>query len=590
MSQIERSAMSMRSSGRCRLLPVLSRLLTLALATTCLAPPVAATNPRVQTPAIDVDTTLTGVGKEVASADFDEDGHLDLAFYTQGDPGGLTIHRGDGSGSFVLTDLFEFRSGQGLDTGDFDGDGHVDVIIKRKGEQSFHLWRGLGDGGFRVPRITTRITDYGALLSRPAVEYADLDADGAEDIAVWAGDVSQKGVAILLADGAGGFVATSLLPTSGTVYGIAIADLDDDGDLDLAATQRIGNGGANFRVVTFLGDGTGSFIPGQTFSELAFDINLLPSIVAHDRDGDGDTDLFFHCKFLTPNEELAYGSLEGDGTGVFPAPVYDLDDRVHSFLTATDVDGDGRGDVVSVDGGSVEIHYGSTTARTGYEQGIQVGLDLGATTSNILELFHLTRRLIAVGDFDEDGEPDFATGNNTSTAGKVNLNRTRFLGSRCGTVNTGAGAPADVLFVNGSAGTPVDREVTLSQGDPLLVRMEAPPSAIGSMANFALYGWARAPVPGDTVALPFRLGDACRAMPLLNPPPPQGPLKIWNNIVGFDVVLGVADLPSIAAPSDVVDIASVARTGAFTLQGIIRDDAAPNRRAAATNAVIVMIE
>jgi hypothetical protein len=92
------------------------------------------------------------------------------------------------------------------------------------------------------------------------------------------------------------------------------------------------------------------------------------------------------------------------------------------------------------------------------------------------------------------------------------------------------------------------------------------------------------------VALPFRLGDACRAMPLLNPPPPQGPLKIWNNIVGFDVVLGVADLPSIAAPSDVVDIASVARTGAFTLQGIIRDDAAPNRRAAATNAVIVMIE
>jgi hypothetical protein len=559
--------------------------------------PALATTIRVTTPPIEVDTTLADVGREVATGDFNGDGNVDLVFYTRerpqaGTPGGITVHQGDGNGGFILTHLFEFDAGQGLGTGDFDGDGNLDIIVKRRAVLGFNLWRGLGDGSFQIPRITTVITAYDPLPDEPSVEYADLNGDGARDIAVWAQDQGQKGVAILLADGTGGFTATSLAPTVGTPKGIVAADFDGDGDLDLAASQLVTGGSSRLEVSTFLGDGAGFFTPSQSWN--AGSRVLLPSIVAHDRDDDGDVDIFFDCgiQYQTgdPNNPIstgkAYGSLEGSGNGFFLDPEFHLDFIDHSFMVAADVDGDGLGDVVCLTATSLTVLRGSRMTTTGYEGATGVGLGLGLPTCLS---YQLTKNHIAVDDVDGDGERDFITGNNCTTSGRINLNRTRFFGSRVGVVNARVGPVIDVLFVNGSAGSPVEREVMVNQGDPLLIRMEAPPSAMGGMASFALYGWARAPVPGDTVALPFRLGDACRAMPLVNPVPSRSPRKIWNNI-GFDQVLGTADLPSTAAPSDVLNIASISVTGEFTLQGLILDTNAPRRGIATTNAVIVKIQ
>lgn len=69
----------------------------------------------------------------------------------------------------------------------------------------------------------------------------------------------------------------------------------------------------------------------------------------------------------------------------------------------------------------------------------------------------------------------------------------------------------------------------------------------------------------------------------------------WTGLIGepvenFDEFLGTADLPSTAAPSDVLSLGATPRTGVLTLQGIIVDSSAPNRRAATTNAAIVTIE
>jgi len=770
------------STSSSRLLP--TRWLHLALVAAALSAvtPAAATTPHVVTPAIDVDTTLSGVGKEVATADFNEDGHLDLVFYTLGSPGGITVHEGDGTGNFVLTRMFEFSSGQGLGTGDFNGDGHQDIILKRSQFLGFHVWLGLGDGNFLVPRITTLITEYSGLNVPSDPTYEDFDSDGDDDIAVGALSGNQSGIAILLADGTGGFTAGDHLPTSGAVEGIACADFDGDGILDMATTNaevagNFPNRTHHVRISVFQGTGSGHFVRSQTFSRQNAVFFQNDAIVAHDRDGDGDLDLFFSCAYpyemSDPNGHgtrsqtgSAHGTLEGTPGGFFLDPEVLLDFRTDIVLATADFDEDGLGDVVSATSQSLRIYRGSKTTRTGYERPEGVFLDPGTSACTSHDL---TNRLLAIGDFDEDGELDVVTGNNCSTNGKVNLNRTRFLGSRLGAVNTGeaalppffeddmesgegdwthqslsggrpddwsiittsragsgtkawfsayewqggakdvalesppqvipaagatlefhhdyvmlvyqgspeggcfleasvdgapfqdigsqivsggytgsyngrsgwinvihpfqenvevdltpfagstvvirfrlrccgcnffnaggwtiddvrfterTGARADVLFVNGSAGTPVEREVMVNQGDPFLVTMEAPPSAMGGMAGFALYGWARAPLPGDTVALPFRLGDACRAMPLVNPVPSRSPRKIWNNI-GFDQVLGTADLPSTAAPSNVLDLASISVTGEFTLQGLILDANAPRRGISTTNALIVKIE
>ena len=65
---------------------------------------------------------------------------------------------------------------------------------------------------------------------------ADFDADGHQDQAV----TNFSGyVTILLGDGAGDFVQPLSSPeaVTGLVLGVAAADLNQDGDMDLAATS-----------------------------------------------------------------------------------------------------------------------------------------------------------------------------------------------------------------------------------------------------------------------------------------------------------------------------------------------------------------
>jgi Tol biopolymer transport system component len=160
------------------------------------------------------------------------------------------------------------------------------------------------------------------------------------------------------------------------------------------------------------------------------------------------------------------------------------------------------------------------------------------------------------------------------------------LACRAGNVGAGAGPTVDVLFVNGSAGAGLERVVELAPTDPLVIRMELPPSRAGRLAPFALYLWLGDPTPFSTWSLPLGLGTSCRAMPA-TPLAGGQPLIVWNN-ARHTSFLGVATRSSSPAPSDVVSIPrGIGRPLRATLQGIIVDDGAPNGRAAVTNAVIV---
>jgi hypothetical protein len=84
----------------------------------------------------------------IAIADFNGDGHLDIA--TANDAtGDLTILLGDGQGGFTFKTNYPIGTvPQGVAAGDFDGDGIPDLIVTRAyGGQAIFL-RGLGDGNF----------------------------------------------------------------------------------------------------------------------------------------------------------------------------------------------------------------------------------------------------------------------------------------------------------------------------------------------------------------------------------------------------------------------------------------------------------
>jgi hypothetical protein len=111
---------------------------------------------------------------------------------------------------------------------------------------------------------------------------ADLNGDGKVDLVV--AESTSNGVKLLLGNGDGSFMAPSaLISTLGAPLSLVLADLNGDGSPDLAATLQ-GNGG----LAILLNDGTGNL---KTASQ-PFAIASTPvGITATDLNGDGLSDL-----------------------------------------------------------------------------------------------------------------------------------------------------------------------------------------------------------------------------------------------------------------------------------------------------------
>lgn len=118
---------------------------------------------------------LSGDGNAVVTADFDNDGKLDIALL---DSSGLKLVSRTADGGFA-TPTPLMATGDLLATGDFDGDGKPDLVTAR-GYEATVLYNA---GGFSPPR---QIGIRAGSLEAAAVSLAagDLDGDGVDDLAV----------------------------------------------------------------------------------------------------------------------------------------------------------------------------------------------------------------------------------------------------------------------------------------------------------------------------------------------------------------------------------------------------------------------
>jgi len=167
--------------------------------------------------------------KEAATADLNGDGRAELLIAGNDS---LTVLRGDDGGTVVLQSRVPAGpSPVGPGVADLDGDGHLDVAIANHETNHLTLLRGDGEGGLRpFPKSPLTID----VDPHPhAVRAADLDVDGRVDLVV--DHRGGEGLLILLGMGNGTFESPgTVVPVGGDPYrGMAVGDLNGDGQLDL---------------------------------------------------------------------------------------------------------------------------------------------------------------------------------------------------------------------------------------------------------------------------------------------------------------------------------------------------------------------
>jgi len=251
------------------------------------------------------------------------------------------------------------------------------------------------------------------------VATADLDGDGKLDLVV----AGTGGVAVLRGDGRGRFrsVPNSPLATPVPPHLVAAGDMNGDGRPDLVATGHDSHG-----VFVWIGRGDGRFeaAPGSPFPALAAGKPHNHGLALGDLDGDGRLDV------VTADDEAhAVVVLLGDGRGALraaprsPFPV----GRAPYPLALGDVNGDGRTDVVVPNVGSASVSVLLGDGRGGLTPA--PGTPTGVTARPYF---------VALADLDGDGRLDALT-----THDDVSL-VTGLLGDGRGGFRPAPGSPFDV--------------------------------------------------------------------------------------------------------------------------------------------------
>ncbi|OUJ74865.1 FG-GAP-like repeat-containing protein [Hymenobacter crusticola] len=317
-----------------------------------------------------------GTGPEnVAVGDVDGDGDLDLV--TRGSGNTATLQLNTGAGVFATSSVVNLGGAPAdLAFGDVDADGDLDLLTLNSNRTvSVRLNNGSG---------TFSGTQEIVLIGNPSPEALSLaigDVDGDGDLDLLASCSSPSSVTdtrgtvyVRFNNGTGTFTGEAVLDVNVPVS-IALGDIDGDGDLDLLA-PFFGSGRVfGSFVVPRLNDGTGNFSEVGTLTNLDY----FPAGVAlGDLDRDGDLDLVTANRSSTVSVRLNNGGGVFTGSGNLPS-----NEAARVTLGDVDGDGDLDLLVTSL-ANAVNVHLNNGMGGFGAAQLVAVGTNpLGIATGDL---------------------------------------------------------------------------------------------------------------------------------------------------------------------------------------------------------------
>ncbi len=333
--------------------------------------------------------------------------------------------------------------------GDVDGDGRNDLVAVGATAGSLSVWIQRTDGTLAARRR------YQLSADSRSVAVADVDGDGLADVIVG----METRVAVLRQDGLGGLAAAQEYAVGGQY--IRVADVTSDGRTDVVAWKcgsntlavlrggpgpalldpvvyavpsahdcdlAVGdvNGDSRNDVVLALDNGSSQLDPHidtlgvleqqadgtlRNGTQIAVPSNLADyrGLAIGDVTGDRRDDLVAaaHGSFPTMNRIAIYAAREDGTLPLKPARALQTVGYV-SCVIVTDVTGDGRGDLVFQDAGSVAVVPQLPGGVLGPEE-VQPGPYSGSISS-------AAHHTMAVGDVDGDGRSDIAVASGVHVA------------------------------------------------------------------------------------------------------------------------------------------------------------------------------
>ena len=270
---------------------------------------------------------MEGYSGTFASGDIDGDGDLDLFMTTIGKI--TKLYKNDGNGNFTeVTNIFPRSAYSQAFFKDLDGDGDLDLFFSGQNEldQKFaNIYRNNGSGTFTQVPNALPVFMVGAAI-------ADVDNDGDLDLAITtattAGIYLNNGNAVFTPQGNSVFT-----PVDGIVQTI---DIENDGDQDVIISGSDISFSNTIKLYQNDGSGIYTLNTNSTFPQIAAE-----NIDVADTDNDGDLDLLINGDY----QNLLYIN---NGTGVFTAISTNIQQTGFGNNAFADLDNDGDQDLLSI--------------------------------------------------------------------------------------------------------------------------------------------------------------------------------------------------------------------------------------------------
>ena len=244
--------------------------------------------------------------------DFDNDGDLDYAVISNNNAENenCEIFQNDGTGVFTRVHSITDYIWGTLDWGDYDNDGDLDLLTCGRigtSTETTYIVKNNGDGTFtNIASTTTGLEDVGY----SALKFADFNNDGWLDIILTGQDAVNTRVAYIYENDKDGTFTQRFSFDGVRDGGIAIGDIDNDGDLDFYYA------GVALSSVYYTGiyENTGSFNFTVCFDDNdGLDKMRYADAAFGDYDNDGYIDLIY-TGYSNPNKYTKLWHNNGDKT------------------------------------------------------------------------------------------------------------------------------------------------------------------------------------------------------------------------------------------------------------------------------------